>query len=50
VVSGLENVIHCAEADPLKWCCHFRDKIVVAWADDWRIRSLVKVKITPSKS
>ena len=29
-VGGLENVIYCAEADPLKWFCLFRDKIVVA--------------------
>ena len=47
VVGGLDNVIHCAEADPLNWCCHFSDKIVVAWDDDWRIRGVVKVKIIP---
>jgi hypothetical protein len=41
-VSDLENVIHCAEADSLKWCFHFRDKIIVACADVWRIRKMVK--------
>ena len=28
----------------------FSDKIVVAWADVWRIRRVVKIKITPSQS
>ena len=45
-VDGLENIIHCVEVDPLRWCCHFRDKIVVTWADVWRIRSVVRIKIT----
>ena len=50
VVGGLENVIYCAEVDLLKWCCIFRDRIVVALADDWRIKRVVKIKITPSQS
>ena len=49
-VGDLENVIYCAEEDPLKWCCHFSDKIVVALADVWRIRRVVKIKIIPSQS
>ena len=34
----------------MKWCCPIRDKIVVTWADVWRIRRVVKIKITPPKS
>ena len=49
-VGGLENVIYCAEADPLKWCCLFRNKIVVALADVWRRRRVIKIKIAPSQS